>query len=129
MPEMKEFMELVSMGIEILAVIIMVLFIVIGTVRWVAQSARDIRGAYGGYRLALGKTILIGLELLVAADIIRTVALDATPKSLGVLAGLVAVRIFLGWSIVVEIEGRWPWQKEEEQDPAAGLEEPRHEAA
>jgi uncharacterized membrane protein len=70
----------------------------------------------------LGKTLLIGLELLVAADIIRTVALDATPISLGLLGGLVVIRTFLGWSIIVELEGRWPWQKGTDSEPVTGEE-------
>lgn len=123
MPEIRDLMELASLGVEILAVVIMVFFITIGTARWVVQSTRKLgdassvknaRVAYEGYRLVLGKAMLIGLELLVAADIIRTVALDATLKSLGILGGLVVVRTFLGWSITVEIEGHWPWQNKKE---------------
>jgi len=66
----------------------------------------------------LGKAMLIGLELLVAADIIRTVALDLTLLNIELLGALVVVRTFLGWSIVVELEGRWPWQEKRESDPA-----------
>ena len=54
--------------------------------------------------------ILLGLELLVAGDIIRTVAIDPTFTSVGVLAVIVAVRTFLSWSLEVELQGRWPWQ-------------------
>jgi uncharacterized membrane protein len=52
-----------------------------------------------------------GLEVLVAADIVKTIALELTFMSLGVLAGLVLVRTFLSWTLVLEIEGRWPWQR------------------
>ncbi len=58
----------------------------------------------------MGKTLLLGLEILVAADIIRTVALESTFESVVVLGVLVLVRTFLSGSLVVEIEGRWPWQ-------------------
>lgn len=54
--------------------------------------------------------LLLGLEILVAADIIRTIALEPSFSSVGVLGLLVIVRTFLSWSIVVELEGRWPWQ-------------------
>ena len=54
--------------------------------------------------------LLLGLEILVAADIIRTVALEATLSSAIVLGILVLIRTFLSWALVVEIEGRWPWQ-------------------
>jgi hypothetical protein len=58
----------------------------------------------------------------VAADIIRTVALDLTMINIELLGALVVVRTFLGWSIVVELEGRWPWQKKKESGLATGVE-------
>ena len=62
------------------------------------------------FRATLGRGILLGLEFLIAADIIRTVTLTPTLDSLLVLAGIVVVRTFLSLSLQVEIEGRWPWQ-------------------
>lgn len=61
--------------------------------------------------MSLGKLLLLGLEVLVAADIVHTVALQATLQSVLVLGLLVLIRTFLSWALVVEIEGRWPWQK------------------
>jgi len=72
-------------------------------------------GFYRSYRQLLGRSILLGLELLVAADIIRTVAVTPTFESVGVLAIIVLIRTFLSFSLELEISGRWPWQK----DPAA----------
>jgi uncharacterized membrane protein len=66
---------------------------------------------YGRYRRFLGRSILVGLELLVAADIIRTVAVTPSLSSVGVLAGIVLIRTFLSFSLELEISGRWPWQK------------------
>ena len=69
----------------------------------------------------LGRSILLGLELLVAADIIRTVAVTPTYESVGVLAIIVLIRTFLSFSLELEITGRWPWQKESSErssDPA-----------
>jgi uncharacterized membrane protein len=63
------------------------------------------------FRSNLGRSILLGLEFLVAADIINTVAVEPTVQSLIVLAGIVLIRTFLSFSLEVEIEGRWPWQK------------------
>lgn len=63
------------------------------------------------FRSSLGRSILLGLEFLVAADIINTVAVEPTINSLLVLAGIVLIRTFLSFSLEVEIEGRWPWQK------------------
>jgi len=56
--------------------------------------------------------LLLGLEVLVAADIVKTIAIQLTFTSLGLLAGLVVVRTFLSWTLVLEIEGRWPWRRE-----------------
>ena len=72
------------------------------------------------FRSNLGRSILLGLEFLVAADIINTVAVEPTVQSLIVLAGLVLIRTFLSFSLEVEIEGRWPWQKAEKLAGPAG---------
>jgi uncharacterized membrane protein len=117
MIQIREWIEFAAQGVEVLAVLIMVCFIVIGTLHWVIRSTKNSKEAYERYRVMLGKTLLVGLELLVAADIIRTIALDATLLSLALLGGLVVVRTFLGWSITVEIEGRWPWQGAKESGP------------
>jgi uncharacterized membrane protein len=74
---------------------------------------------YRLYRRQLGRSILLGLELLVAADIIRTVAVTPTVRGVAVLAGIVLIRIILSFSLELEITGRWPWQKAEPQ-PTAG---------
>jgi uncharacterized membrane protein len=76
---------------------------------------------YETYRQRLGRSILLGLELLVAADIIRTVAVEPSFESLGVLALIVLIRTFLSFTLELEMTGRWPWQKPE-TDP---ITEPR----
>ena len=73
-----------------------------------------------GFRSNLGRSILLGLEFLVAADIINTVAVEPTVRSLVVLAGIVLIRTFLSFSLEVEIDGRWPWQKLSTENPATG---------
>jgi len=72
---------------------------------------------YGRFRRFLGRSILLGLELLVAADIIRTVAVTPTLESVAVLAMIVLIRTFLSWSLELEITGRWPWQKGDARTP------------
>jgi uncharacterized membrane protein len=67
--------------------------------------------AYGYCRRHLGRVILLGLEILIVADIIRTVIVDQTPASVAVLATIVIIRIALSWSLAVEIDGVWPWNK------------------
>ena len=65
---------------------------------------------YRNLRADLGRAILLGLEFLVAADIIGTVAVEPSFQNLGVLAVIVAIRTFLSFSLELEISGRWPWQ-------------------
>lgn len=67
--------------------------------------------AYHGLRVDLGRAILLGLEFLVLADIIATLAIDPTLENLGVLAGIVTIRTLLSFALELEVSGRWPWQK------------------
>jgi uncharacterized membrane protein len=67
-------------------------------------------GTYPRFRQQLGRTILLGLELLVAGDIIRSVAAQPTLTSVAILAIIVLIRTFLSWTLEVELTGRWPWQ-------------------
>jgi uncharacterized membrane protein len=117
MAQVREWIDLASQGIEALAVAIMVCFIVIETARWLFHSVKGIEGTYERYRLMLGKTLQVGLELLVAADIIRTIALDLTLLNIGLLAALVVVRTLIGWTLAVEVEGHWPWQPAKNPGP------------
>lgn len=73
------------------------------------RSGKD--AAFEAFRSDLGRSILLGLEFLVAADIINTVAIEPSLDSLAVLAGIVLIRTFLSFSLEAEIEGRWPWQR------------------
>lgn len=72
--------------------------------------------AYASIRSTFGKSILLGLEVLVAGDIIRTVALQPTLENLAVLGLLVVIRTFLAWSLEVEIDGRWPWTRAQAEE-------------
>ena len=67
--------------------------------------------AVASFRSSFGRAILLGLEFLIAADIINTVAVRPTLESVAVLAGIVLIRTFLSFSLELEIEGRWPWQR------------------
>jgi uncharacterized membrane protein len=98
-----------SHSIESLAVLIIVVATAHGTVRFLMQTRARVEGAYSRYKNQLGRALLLGLELLVAADIIETVTLERTMQSVLMLAVLVLVRTFLSWSLIVEIEGHWPW--------------------
>ena len=104
--------EWASLIIEVVAVIIIVVAIINALSRYVSRSVFRSREGdhYQVLKVSLGKALLLGLEILVAADIIRTVALEATLDSVLVLGILVLIRTFLSWAPVVEMEGRWPWQ-------------------
>ena len=66
---------------------------------------------FDSYRIMVGRCIILGLEILIAADIIRSLALQITIQSVGLLAIIVLIRTFLSFSLEVETNGRWPWQK------------------
>lgn len=105
--------EYATLFIEALAVLIIVVAIVVALTRYVLRYAgqpSDKEKLYHELKVSLGKSLLLGLEILVAADIIHTVALEATLESVLVLGLLVVIRTFLSWALLVEIEGRWPWQ-------------------
>jgi uncharacterized membrane protein len=104
--------ELAATGIELLAVAIIVAVIVVGTVLYLVQifARHADSNTYKNYRQQVARALLLGLEILVAADVIRTVALTPSLQNVLVLGLLVLIRTFLGWSLVVEIEERWPWQ-------------------
>ncbi len=105
--------EWAALGIEMLGALVIVagvmrVAITRGTVRFLMKL--DEPGAYEGYKHQMGRSLLLGLEFLVAGDVVRTVALEPTLLNVAVLGLLVLVRTFLAWTLSVEIEGRWPWQ-------------------
>jgi uncharacterized membrane protein len=123
---LHKLIEGAALVIELLAVAVIVAAVVVlavkrGTVRYVYQVSAP--GAYESYKHQLGKALLLGLELLVAADVVRTVALDPTLKNVGVLGLLVLIRTFLSWSLTVEIDGRWPWQSRSPTNTQSGGEQ------
>ncbi len=107
---MREVIAIVAEGIESLAVLVIVGGIIYAIVRYFFHTRLQVSGAYKRFKDRIGNSLLLGLEFLVAADIIRTVALNPTYQSVAVLGLLVLIRTFLSWALVVEIEGTWPWQ-------------------
>ena len=106
-----ETVELVGRVIDGVGVAVIALGTVLAAGLTVGRLLRKTGDAYRNFREQLGRSILLGLEFLVAADIIRTVAITPTAQSVAVLAGIVAIRTFLSFSLEVEITGRWPWQQ------------------
>ncbi|MGZ4830758.1 MAG: DUF1622 domain-containing protein [Candidatus Angelobacter sp.] len=110
---MREWIEWSSQGIQALAVVIIAISIIFGSLRFLVQLSKRSEDAYRAYKQLLGRSLLLALEFLVAADVIRTVLLDLTAKGMEILGALVVVRTFLSWSLVVELEGHWPWRSSE----------------
>ena len=107
---MRILIEYAALAIEVFAVAIIVIAIVHGTIRYLIRLNQQAGDAYQRLKAQLGKALLLGLEFLVAADIIRTVALEPNLQNVVILGLLVVIRTFLSWSLVVEIDGHWPWQ-------------------
>lgn len=107
-----EFLRIVISIIELAGVAVIVVAAVVAVVIYIRGGVAQGGWATGfqPFRATLGRGILLGLEFLIAADIIRTITLDPTIDSLIILGGIVVVRTFLSLSLQVEIDGRWPWQ-------------------
>jgi uncharacterized membrane protein len=107
----NDIIEQVGMTIDAVGVVVIVVGAVIAFgVAAVRLSHRE-ADVYRRFRQRLGQTILLGLELLVAGDIVRTVAAQPNLRSVAILGGIVLIRTFLSFSLEVEITGCWPWQK------------------
>jgi uncharacterized membrane protein len=98
---------------EILGISVILLVAIYALIRWGLESFKHEQEGirFNQVRQRLGSGILLGLEFLVAADIIYTVAVELTFKTVGVLAIIVLIRTFLSFTLEVEITGSWPWQK------------------
>ena len=108
-----KWIELVFLVIEYLAVGIIAGMVIYCSAKYfisfiAKRNTPDVN--YRVYKHTLGRALLLGLEILVAADVIRTVALEPSLENIASLGLLVVVRTLLSWSQFVEIEGRWPWQ-------------------
>jgi uncharacterized membrane protein len=125
MPSFNEMAETVGLMFDAVGVLVILLGTLVATVR-LAMYRRPGSDPYRQFRQDIGRGILLGLEFLVAADIIRTVAVTPTLEGVLVLGLIVLIRTFLSTALQVELEGRWPWQREgESTSPACGIESNR----
>jgi uncharacterized membrane protein len=111
--QIHSFVDQIAKALELAGVAIIVGGIVLATLSFVRDGTRsgDWQSAYPNYRFNIGRGILLGLELLVGADIIATITAPLTIVSVGLLGGIVLIRTFLSFSLETEIEGCWPWQR------------------
>lgn len=112
-PTIHSVVVAVATLLQYFSVLVLVLAVVGATARFAVQGARrhDWRDAFDQYRANLGRGILLGLELLVAADIIATVTEPLSFDRVGPLAAIVLIRTFLSFALETEIQGRWPWRR------------------
>jgi len=107
----EEWIELAGKIVDAAGVVVIVGGMLAATLYLLARARAGHDVGYRDYRQGVGRAILLGLEILVAADIIRSVAVRPTFTSVGVLALIVVIRTILSFSLEVELEGRWPWQR------------------
>jgi uncharacterized membrane protein len=114
--------------IELAGVLVILLGLLYGIVKTV-QARRRGQDDYRTFRLVFGRALFLGMEILVAADIVKTVGLSPTLNDVAVLGLLVLVRTFLGWALMVELEGRWPWQRARPEPVDLGVLAPEETSA
>jgi uncharacterized membrane protein len=110
---LSQWAEYAATAIELLAIVIIASYIFLGTASYLFSRLKRPTfdpAAFKLYRRHLSRSLLLGLEILVAADIVRTVTLERSLASIAALGLLILVRTFLSWSVEVEMEGCWPWQ-------------------
>jgi uncharacterized membrane protein len=108
----RHIMEVVGTSVDGVGVFIVAGGMVVATVRLAARRAHETGNYYSLYRQDVGRAILLGLEFLIAGDIIRTVVVAPTLQNVVVLGLIVLIRTFLSLSLQLEIEGKLPWQRE-----------------
>ena len=112
-PSLGPYIETVGAWIEAGGVLVIIVGVAVTTGRYLWNLTRsDEVNAYEAFRKGLARSILLGLELLVAGDIIRTVVVAPNPTNLLILAGIVLIRTFLSFALEMEVTGRWPWQRQ-----------------
>jgi uncharacterized membrane protein len=112
MENFRQLMEIVGTAVDAVGVFIVAAGALVATARLLIHRAHNIGNYYSSYRQDIGRAILLGLEFLIAGDIIRTVVVAPTIQNVLVLGLIVLIRTFLSLSLQLEIEGRLPWRRE-----------------
>ncbi|MHB9027196.1 MAG: DUF1622 domain-containing protein [Candidatus Latescibacterota bacterium] len=109
---MDTFIRISSLALELAGIGVIAFGALLASLSALFQYYRrkSVIDIYRGYRRQLSRGILLGLEFLIAADIIRTVAIEPTFKSVGLLAAIVVIRTFLSVTLQMEVTGKWPWE-------------------
>ena len=109
--KIEELIDFIGVWFELIGVVVIVIGFIFATVVLLRGLLEGKDDSVASYKVRLGKTLLLALEILVAADIIRSAAVGQSVERLFPLALLVLIRTFLSWTLELEIHGRWPWQK------------------
>lgn len=104
-------LELAGKGINLFAVALMVVGFILAAVHYLLRfRTLAVEANFIGFKIELGHALTLGLEILIIADVIETITVEPSFASLQILAFLIVIRTILGWTLCLEIEGRWPWQ-------------------
>jgi uncharacterized membrane protein len=112
MENFRQLMEIIGTAVDSVGVFIVAAGAIVATARLLVHRAHNTGNYYSSYRQDIGRAILLGLEFLIAGDIIRTVVVAPTIQNVLVLGLIVLIRTFLSLSLQLEIEGRLPWRRE-----------------
>jgi uncharacterized membrane protein len=112
MSTLQSYLGMAGTIIEMIGVIVIIIGFIVSTAWYVTRLRRGTLDSYQRYRQDLGHSIMLGLEFLIAGDIIRTIVIEQTLNSAATLAVIVAIRIILSLTLEYEVEGRTPWQRD-----------------
>ena len=112
--EFKELISVAGYGIETIGVLVIVVGSAVSSYRFLSHYRQEPEGfSYDIYRRQLGRSIILGLEFLIAGDIIRTVVVADTLANVTILGLIILIRTFLSFTLHLEVEGQWPWERTE----------------
>ena len=121
-PNFTGVMSTTGLALDLVGVLVVAVGSVLSLARFLLRCKAQFGESYRLLREDVGRAILLGLEFLIAGDIIRSVVVDPTIENIFTLGLIVLIRTFLSMTLQLEVEGRWPWQRERVGAPA-----PRHE--
>ena len=115
--DFKELISVAGYGIETIGVLVIIAGSAVASFRFLSHFRKEAEGfAYGVFRRQLGRSIILGLEFLIAGDIIRTVIVADTLTNVTILGLIILIRTFLSFTLHFEVEGRWPWETAKQVD-------------
>lgn len=118
-PNFSGVMSVTGLALDVVGVLVVAIGSLLSLARFLIRGAAQFGESYRLLREDVGRAILLGLEFLIAGDIIRSVVVDPTIENILTLGLIVVIRTFLSMTLQLEVEGRWPWQRERVAAPSA----------